>query len=338
MPMAGPQRRAVFVRNASAIVVLVGLVGVCIWQIDMSRADTPSSSSSSSSPSSVTMVPSPSSVTMVPPVLYKSGPLPFSRLPRATRDLLLETASANPDWRVVYLDDDEARCIVAREAPHPGVIDAFDRLIPGAFRADLLRYTLLWSRGGVWSDLTQQFHVPISTLVDRARDLLVLVRDRWTIACGRAVQISFMAAAPRRDIFREALGRALRRVHSLEAACSSIGVTGPEVFEYVLSRRPNETFRMDLFQASDTEVRYSVPSSSSSFLAYSAKSSWHRASLANAPHYSAYYSRFRTRRWLMDAPPSNATISRTSRARDNKGCGGGTHVRASHTGTRTGIR
>ena len=38
-----------------------------------------------------------------------------------------------------------------------GAVDAFNKLVPGAFKADLLRYCLVWLHGGWYADLSGNF-------------------------------------------------------------------------------------------------------------------------------------------------------------------------------------
>ena len=112
----------------------------------------------------------------IPPVMYKTGPLAHEDLPTAVQDLFRRTVLENPWLHIVYISDDQARRFVeARCEPH--VVRTYRRLRPGAYRADLLRYCLMYELGGIYGDLTQQYVVPLDQLVDIHHDRLVLVRD-----------------------------------------------------------------------------------------------------------------------------------------------------------------
>ena len=50
--------------------------------------------------------------------------------------------------------------------------------VPGSYKADLFRYCILWSDGGVYGDLAHRYHVPLHELVDFERDDLVRMRAR----------------------------------------------------------------------------------------------------------------------------------------------------------------
>ena len=56
----------------------------------------------------------------------------------------------NPGWDYSFFDDDTARGFLGSRRPE--ALDAFDRIIPGAFKADVLRLAWLAEVGGVFVD------------------------------------------------------------------------------------------------------------------------------------------------------------------------------------------
>ena len=139
----------------------------------------------------------------IPRIIYKTGPKKESALPSNLKLLFKKTVQDNPGYTIQYFDDDQCRDFIAAHFNNE-VLEVYDRLIPGAFKADLFRYCILYEKGGVYSDLTQQFKVPLNTLIDHHRDHLVLVADRagieiggQTLFCGQGVQIAFMASRPK---------------------------------------------------------------------------------------------------------------------------------------------
>jgi hypothetical protein len=112
----------------------------------------------------------------IPQWLIKTGPLPANS---SSVRVLLELARARNHGRVQirYFTDEQSR---AHVGAHCGerALAAYDTLIPGSYKADLFRYCILWSDGGVYGDLAHKYHVPLHELVDFERDDLVLARDR----------------------------------------------------------------------------------------------------------------------------------------------------------------
>jgi mannosyltransferase OCH1-like enzyme len=85
------------------------------------------------------------------------------------------------------------------------VAAAYHHLRPLAFKADLLRYCLLWATGGVWVDDDLHFEVPLDSLIPHqsSYDLLAPMDRFWN--CHSGTLNGFLAAVPRSPIFRCAM-------------------------------------------------------------------------------------------------------------------------------------
>lgn len=106
---------------------------------------------------------------------------------------------------------------------------------PGAFKADFLRYFLLYSFGGVYGDIKQNYLVPLSSLKDSKYDLL-LVRDILEESPGNPdVQISFMIAQKSNlQCFKIALDQITENVYKRERRDHIFSFTGPRLFARAL--------------------------------------------------------------------------------------------------------
>ena len=182
----------------------------------------------------------------VPLHIFKTGPLPPTH--PFVQPLLSSFRRDNPEIAIRYFNDSESRLHVKK---HCGsrAFSAYDTLLSGSLRADLFRYCALWSSGGIYSDLSHMFRVPVRELVDFERDELVLVRDRprhRQYPGVTPIQISFMAAAPRHPLLRVVLLRAIENVHKRFYGKSSLEVTGPFLFGKTLYEHPGYQFRLQL--------------------------------------------------------------------------------------------
>ena len=61
----------------------------------------------------------------------------------------------NPEFNVYVYDDEDCRKFL-REHFDPKVLDAYNSLIPGAYKADLWRYCILYIYGGIYIDIKLQ--------------------------------------------------------------------------------------------------------------------------------------------------------------------------------------
>lgn len=178
---------------------------------------------------------------LIPPILYKTGPHDWVDISTDVRSLINNTIMANPHYTLQYYSNKTARQFLQSNFASD-VVHAFDLLRPGAFKADILRYALLYKLGGVYSDLTQTILKPLDYLVPIGEEL-VLVQDKLTydhkLRPVKSVQISFMAARAGLPLFNSCLNKAVYNVLQRKYNASPLDVTGPAMFGRILFRYLN---------------------------------------------------------------------------------------------------
>jgi hypothetical protein len=112
-----------------------------------------------------------------------------------------------------------------------GALDAFNKLIPGAFKADLIRYCLVWLHGGWYADMA-------TDIVRDPRPLgikhnLVVVADPDPTARG-ALWNGFFGASPRHPGIRAAIDGVINNVAMCYYGERDLAPTGPILFGEVL--------------------------------------------------------------------------------------------------------
>lgn len=158
-----------------------------------------------------------------------------------------------PDFCFKSYTDSEMACSVQHidqllEAENvTGAYDAFRRLRPGAFRADLWRYMILWAEGGLYLDAKFEMLVDPRKWMDFDDGKLVLVQAEPCPVFYNAI----MAASPRDpqllDVIRLVLRRDRSRFRmSSDARCAAthqpigmpyLWVTGPGALADALMTR-----------------------------------------------------------------------------------------------------
>lgn len=78
----------------------------------------------------------------------------------------------NPEYTYIYYSDIDGRKFL-REFYSNDVNYAYDILVPGAFKADLLRYCLLYHYGGCYFDCKQILRRPINTFLNNDKTLVL---------------------------------------------------------------------------------------------------------------------------------------------------------------------
>ena len=170
----------------------------------------------------------------------KSSGLPPKMYDCVRHNLLMNRVGV--DCIHYLFNDDECRAFIAREYPSD-VLDAYDNLIPTAFKADLWRYCVLYMYGGVYLDIKLQFcggcggGVSLRSIVERwmgdggdggGGDLFVLERDAVGLwSPGRfGIHNAFIITKPKNPILLECIFRIVSASKAGVVVGGCWGVTG----------------------------------------------------------------------------------------------------------------
>jgi len=99
-------------------------------------------------------------------------------------------------WEYSFYNDEDAAKLLAEHFP-PEVREAYDALVPGAYKADLFRYCVLFIFGGVYSDVDVMLSADLDVLIEDNIGFMVPVDEpgRSTNA-GSCLWNGFLAASP----------------------------------------------------------------------------------------------------------------------------------------------
>jgi len=102
-------------------------------------------------------------------------------------------------WEYRFYDDDDAARFIREHFPLE-FFEAYDALVPGAFKADFFRYCVLFIEGGVWADIDMQLQINLDKFVSDD-DGFIVPRDIG----GHALHNALMMSAPGHPILAKAL-------------------------------------------------------------------------------------------------------------------------------------
>lgn len=128
----------------------------------------------------------------------------------------------NHEYDYRFYNDDDIRQFVKTYFPER--VKAFNSVIPGAYRADLFRYMVLYIHGGVYMDCKSSTIVPLRQFLPPDASMATF-RDR----VRGTIQISFLAAEPRHPVIERSLQIAFQRIDRREYGDNMLDITGPQV-------------------------------------------------------------------------------------------------------------
>lgn len=140
---------------------------------------------------------------------------------------VLSIREKNPEYEYKLFDDNEMYEYIKNNFDKD-VLEAYDNLIPGAFKADLFRYCVLYKEGGVYIDCKMIAVMPLRELID-CEDELILVDDDFYFKKNnlKGIYNAFMCSIPNHPIYREAIEAIVENSKKLYYPSSAFEVTGP---------------------------------------------------------------------------------------------------------------
>lgn len=178
------------------------------------------------------------STQVIPKIIYKTGIDDYKNIHEDVYNVFQETIKLNPEFKIKYYSDKDSRDFIKNNFESE-ILLTYDKLIPGAYKADLFRYCILYKNGGIYSDLTQRFTMPFNKLIHLEKDNLYLVKDieHYKIngdGSSKGIQISFMASRPGNEIFLKAVKQIVKNVNDKFYGDNPLHPTGPTLFYNIL--------------------------------------------------------------------------------------------------------
>jgi mannosyltransferase OCH1-like enzyme len=143
-------------------------------------------------------------------------------LPEKMRECVERLKSKNPDFEH-HLFDANDRIEFIKTHFDADVLKAYNKIIPGAFKADLWRYCVLYINGGVYLDIKYS-NVDDFNLIEFANDEYFIrdIKDS-----GGGVYNACMICKPGNKILREAIDKIVENARNEHYGNSCLYPTGP---------------------------------------------------------------------------------------------------------------
>lgn len=127
----------------------------------------------------------------------------------------------NPGYEYIYFTDAEAKRFLLENFDRR-TVNAYEKILPGAYKADLFRYCWLWINGGVYIDMGM-VSIGDLDLIIKPSDTFVAPEDNG----ANAIYNAFMACSPKHPIVGEAISLAVQNIENQDYTHNPLGITGP---------------------------------------------------------------------------------------------------------------
>jgi len=153
--------------------------------------------------------------------------------------------NTNPEFKHMLYDDNECRQFI-KDHFDGEVVTAFDKLIPGAYKADLWRCCILYINGGIYIDIKYKCvnRFKLTELTDKE----YLVRDRHEFGIYNALMVC-KAGNP---ILRNAIDQIVKHTQTNFYGENALHPTGPYLFKQFIDKQTIDRLELYYDDLNDT--------------------------------------------------------------------------------------
>ena len=167
---------------------------------------------------------------IVPKIIYQTWPT--KNLTKNMAWVVNRLKSTHPDFKYHLFDDNDCRLFIKE---HFGMetLWAFDRLIPGAYKADLWRYCAMYKTGGIYLDIKM---CPVNGF-----RFDYLLKNDWycnDIARGNGfagIWQGILVSRPKNPIFKYLIDEVIKNVKNEYYGNDPLEITGPKMMRILLN-------------------------------------------------------------------------------------------------------
>ena len=129
----------------------------------------------------------------------------------------------NPDYSFTFYDENSSRKFILE---HFGerYLKAYNKLIPGAYKADFFRYCYMYIKGGVYIDINKKLLVPLDNIIKPDTELVLIV-DRPDCCIYQA----FIASIPNNPLFKLCAEKCVENIETNYYGKDCLDPTGPRM-------------------------------------------------------------------------------------------------------------
>jgi len=167
----------------------------------------------------------PTVVSGVPLVIYQSWH--SNKVPEKMKDNIYRLLKVNKEFDYYLYSDDACRKFIQDNFPQE-VVNAFDLLVPGAYKSDLWRYCILYKLGGMYLDVKYYSLIPVIDII--RTNPIIFVKD-LKHGCGNGkytgLYNAFMVSTPQNPIFKHCIDDILNSCKFKLYKSGGLDITGP---------------------------------------------------------------------------------------------------------------
>ena len=144
-------------------------------------------------------------------------------------DAVYTWINKNPDWEYYFFDKDNRRNFI-RDNFSKKILAAYDNLNPGSYKADLFRFCVLYTHGGIYNDIKQELLVSLNDVLPSDVEFLSIKdKDHKSNEFLGYIYCSFICSKPKHPFLKKAIDLLVEYTEKGWYGSNSISCAGPGI-------------------------------------------------------------------------------------------------------------
>ncbi len=172
-------------------------------------------------------------------------------LPQYMEENVNKLKADNPEFEYFLFDNDDCRNFIRDNFPNT-VLHAFDSLIPGAYKADLWRYCVLYINGGVYLDIKYKCINGFKLIALTEKEHFC---NDWSektiltdICCDEGIYNAIMVCKPKNEILLKAINQIVSNVQNNFYGINPLDPTGPYLLRQYFDEDSRKKFELNFYK------------------------------------------------------------------------------------------
>lgn len=159
------------------------------------------------------------SVTKIPKIIHQT--FQTNAIPNGMYQAIHTWVNHNPEYEYKYYSEYDRRQFIQNHFDK-NVLEAYDSLIPAAYRADLFRYCVIYIEGGIYIDIKMSSLLPLRNIINDDTTMVV-VND----TLNGAILNGFFAATSKHPAIKNLIDLVVERIINKDYGNHILYPTGP---------------------------------------------------------------------------------------------------------------
>jgi len=185
--------------------------------------------------------------TSIPKVIMQTGK--DDVITMANYNAILTFIELNPEFTYMYYDDNDIIKFLKSKFPKK-YLDSYNKLVPGAYKADFFRYCFLYIYGGFYFDNKQINRNPINRFLNE-QDLYLCLDINVTRYYN-----AIMFSVPNHIVMKKCIEKCVKNIENKYYGESALEPTGPILLYQVAKEyKPSFYYKLDYLKLLDVNIR-----------------------------------------------------------------------------------